>query len=49
MSRSSLRVRDYTHVGEGRLIQLRQLVKATMQLKHKIAKNHDQPRSYMEK
>jgi hypothetical protein len=42
MSRSSLGVRDFTHDGGERLIQLRQLADTPVQLKQKIAENHDQ-------
>jgi hypothetical protein len=42
MSRSSLRVRDFTHDGGERLIQLRQLADMPVQLKKKIAETRDQ-------
>jgi hypothetical protein len=44
MSRFSLRVRDYTHDGEGRLMKLRQSSKAANQLRKTIAESHDEPR-----
>jgi hypothetical protein len=46
MSRSSPKVRDYTHGGEGRLIQLRQLLNCTEQLKEKNDETHDELRPY---
>src|SRR5207249_11535381 len=48
MSRSSPRVRDYTHGGKGRLFQLRQLIMGALQLTHKIVGNHDKQRPYTE-
>jgi len=48
MSRSSPKVRDNTHSGEGRLIQLRQLSDAPMQLKQEIVEKHDEIRPYTE-
>jgi hypothetical protein len=48
MSRSSPKVRQYTHGGEGRLIQLRQLTDPAMQLKQKTVGSYDQFRPYTE-
>ena len=45
MSRSSPKVRDYTHGGEGRLIQLRQLAHEPLQLKQKPVGTHGEFRS----
>jgi hypothetical protein len=42
MSRSSHRVRDFTHDGGERLIQLRQLADTPVQLKQETAETHDQ-------
>jgi len=44
MSRSSLGVRDYTHDGEGRLMQLRQGGEAVNRLREAITESHDGPR-----
>jgi hypothetical protein len=43
MSRFSPWMRDYTHGGEERLIQLRQLVNGRLQLKQEVVETHDDP------
>ena len=48
MSRSSPKVRDYTHGGGGRLFQLRQFSVVALQLKEEIVGNHDAFRLYVE-